>query len=135
MKYHTLPVLLILLISCREAELPTPEAEKIIGEWEWIESVGGPSGTNMFNPEIIEQTRQLEFDEYGKFTYFEDEDRKDKGDFSVTETADSTGSFLVIKMEGETDKEDILTFRGQDTMDLRPLVCDDCYTVSYVRKE
>lgn len=63
----------VLLFSCQEVDLPTPESENIIGEWEWLESVGGISGTGQITPSSQGETRQLEFKKNGKFRYCRDE--------------------------------------------------------------
>jgi hypothetical protein len=124
----------VLLFSCQEVDLPTPESENIIGEWEWLESVGGISGTGQITPSSQGETRQLEFKKNGKFRYCRDDKKEDKGDFTITANSDSWGEYLVLKLEGDETSKSGLSFLSSDTIQLVPVDCADCYSASYVRK-
>jgi len=135
MKIYTSLFVLLFLLSCQKVDFPTPESENIIGEWEWIESRGGISGNAILTPKTQSETRQLEFKKNGKYRDCLDDERVDKGDYSIEEKSDSWGNYYLLKLEGkDINSESQLTFKSSDTISLYPVNCADCFTSTYVRK-
>lgn len=135
MKIYTSLFVLLFLLSCQKVDFPTPESEHIIGEWEWIESRGGISGNAILTPKTQSETRQLEFKGNGKYRDCIDDERVDKGDYSIEEKSNSWGNYYLLKLEGrDINSESQLTFKSSDTISLYPVNCADCFTSTYVRK-
>ncbi|PCJ63713.1 MAG: hypothetical protein COA58_15325 [Bacteroidetes bacterium] len=121
-------------MSCKDVVLPTPESENIIGEWEWVESVGGLSGLDRRTPESVRETYQLIFRDNGKYRYCIDNEKSDKGTYSIEEKVDSSSSYLEVSLHGDKSSTSILSFQTNDSMSLFPVSCTVCYNSVYVRK-
>ena len=125
---------LLLLFACRKADLPTPESENIIGEWEWIESTGEVSGNGRITPESESETRQFEFKKNGKYRECIDEKREDKGDYVMFFIEGSGFSGYELSLLGDATLNYSLAFKGTDTIALLPSGCSECLIATYVRK-
>ena len=131
MKNVKVSMLLVFALGCKEVNLPTPESENIIGEWEWIASSGGIAGS-FISADNVDYTKQLIFKDNGKYRKCTDNKKDSRGDFEI-----------IIKENGRyelsLDNEDLLgtlnvSFFGQDTINLYSTNCSDCFADTYLRK-
>ena len=125
-------VALLFLGSCREADLPTPESENIIGEWEWIESFGGNPGDRI-TPESTGDEILLEIKENSRFKRFENDRKEFSGKWSIAVSDLESVDFLV-DFDDDLKGGNWVTFSGMDTMTLYPESCRDCRTATFVRR-
>jgi hypothetical protein len=131
MKIYYAIALTLFLGSCKEVDLPTPESENIVGDWEWIASSGGIAGS-FISADNVDYTKQLIFKDNGKYRKCTDNKKGSRGDFEIIIKENE-------RYELTLDNEDLfgtlsLSFNGQDTINLYPTNCSDCFADTYVRK-
>jgi hypothetical protein len=121
----------MIIASCTKADLPTPESENIIGEWEWVESSGGIAGT-LIKASDVDYSKQLVFKENGKYRKCTNDKKDSRGNFEISSSTIDRYTLTLVKEEsfGTLD----LRFSGQDTISLYPKDCNDCFADTYVRK-
>jgi len=130
MKYAV--AVLLFLGSCREADLPTPESENIIGDWEWIESRGGNVGDRI-TPESTGNESLLEIKDNSRFKRFENGKKESSGKWSI-KVSDVDYADYIIDFGDETNGSYWVSFLGKDTLSLYLEKCRDCRTSIYARK-
>jgi len=124
MKNYMFVLVSLLFFSCQEVDLPTPESENIIGEWEWIESSGGFSGT-FIKASDVDYSKQLVFKENGKYRKCTNDKKDSRGDFEITDP--TSGRYTLTLAKEESFGTFDLRFHGQDTISLYPKGCSDCF--------
>lgn len=136
-QYLVLFLLAILLTeSCQKIDFPTPEAENIVGEWEWVYSKGGITGSQVINAEDSEETYRLRFNEKGRYKYCINNKTEERGSYTVDLSSESWGDYLTLLLDDKSKSalSGELAFRGADTLTIYPLNCADCHRAFYVRK-
>ncbi len=127
---------ILVTVSCKEIDFPTPEAKNIVGEWQWIYSKGGISGSQIIRAEDSEETYRLRFDEKGRYRYCIDNKTEERGSYNVELSSDARGDHLALLLDDKSKSKisGKLIFKGEDTLGIYPLDCADCHIAFYVRK-
>lgn len=77
-----LSILSLFLINCKKVNLPNPQAESLIGEWNYVSSTGGMSGLGA--PDF--KDTYIEFKKNGKFIRYNNKNKKiHNSEFEFTE--------------------------------------------------
>jgi hypothetical protein len=75
-------ILSLFLINCKKVNLPNPQAESLIGEWNYVSSSGGLSGLGA--PDF--NGTHIEFKKSGKFIRYDQNNKKiNKSEFDFVE--------------------------------------------------
>lgn len=131
-----LTIIALFFTACKKDKL-TGDYEKLVGEWQWIESSGGHSGMT-FDPSTTNSTRQLVFIKRGRYKVFENGKKSEAGRVIIEPTDNSYADFIMdlkpdlLNKEKAFSEQLFITFVGADTLILYDS-CSDCFQHNYIR--
>ena len=123
-------LILVLLLSCEEDT--RPPATAFVGEWEWVISVGGFSGSWMLTPSSEGYNRYLSVNEYVVERYVDDAAvgvNPYEIDANLIGADDAPDTLLISVPDLYWSNASIIA----DTLRIRD-GCNDCYRHLYVRR-
>lgn len=132
MKSQYILIILLAFASCKEADLPTPESENIIGEWEWVQSFGGNAG-DLITPQSSGSKELLEIKDNSRYKKYINDKKESSGKWTI-EVSDEEYADYIIDFGDNMKGRSWATFSGKDTLSLYLEGCRDCRTSTYVRK-
>jgi hypothetical protein len=140
----TFLVIIILTLGCRkDINVPIPEQEKLFGTWDWVQSVGGFSGSSLDNPSTCNCNKTVEYNKNGIYKACKDGHQTQKMKFTFSSTVKTSqiyGNIYQINFEEEGlfHKDDnystTISFGGQDTL-FMDVINYDGLVSTYVRKK
>ncbi|MEM6721754.1 MAG: hypothetical protein AAF611_20670 [Bacteroidota bacterium] len=133
-KYFLLIVTVIAFVSCSnddDANTTIPTSTRILGNWNWISSVGGEDAV-FLTPNIAGYTQRLEFTA-DTVSYYFNEELMTETPYTI-EVQDSNiydGTYEMLLTEFEA--RNIIEFDDNGTLILIG-DCADCWTTAYVKE-
>ncbi len=131
-------ILIASTTACSKIDLPEPEHELLLGEWEWVESSGGING-EVITPSTKGFNKTIEYKEKGVFKVYKDNKKTTEHLFTIEKGPSiySSEEEYQINYYKKLKKIGIIghhfSFVGNDTLLLSD-ECMDCYSHVYARK-
>jgi len=123
-------MLVLILSSCSIFSSNSKHSE-IVGQWEWIRSVGGLF-TQVSTPDSVGvPNSHFNFNSDNTFSFFRADTLVTTGKYSLQQLDDNT----IISYDTKNDvlfTDQRVTFKGSDTLILTDR-CSDCFTDTYFR--
>lgn len=137
--FFSFTLILLLVSSCsKDIDLPNADAEKLIGNWLWINSSGGFSGA-IINPSTEGYTKKVEFRKDGLYAEFRNDKVVENTQFLILKDESIRSAYEVYQINyvysnGQSNIfKQSFNFQGNDTLILMD-ECYDCYTHIYIRE-